>query len=110
MQETHDLCCEAKWIEQSKLAKQGPRGALAPEVDLPEVNHEHPSRWVRAREALRRVGVGYLARDLPEVAPDLHPFLYWGVAYMRVLHAWVSSLTWPPAPVDRDPGINLVEF
>ena len=101
---------KAKWVEQSKLAKQGPRGALAPEVDLPEVNYEHASRWVRAREALRRVGVGYLARDLPEVTPDLHPFLYRGVDYMRVLHAWVSSLTWPPAPVDRDPGINLVEL
>ena len=29
---------------------------------------------------------------------------------MRLLHAWVTSLTWPPGPVDRDPGINLVEL
>ena len=71
---------------------------------------EHSSRWVRAREALQSIGVGYLARELPPISSELHPFLYWGVDYMRVLHAWVSSLTWPPVPVARDPGVNLVEL
>ena len=33
---------------------------------------------------------------------------YWGVDYMRALHAWVASLTWPPEPVDRDPDFNLI--
>ena len=101
---------EAKWIKQSKMPKQTSHGALAPDADLPQGLQEHSSRWVCAREALQRIGVGHLARDLPSVSPDLHPFLCWGVEYMRVLHAWVSSLTWPPVPVDRDPGVNLVEL
>ena len=82
---------EAKWIKQSKLSMLKPRGALAPDVEPPQSSQDHPSRWVRAREALQKLSVGYEALELP-------------------VHAWVTSLTWPPGPVDRDPGVNLVEL
>ena len=44
---------EAKWVKQSKISVQNPRGALAPVAELPQGLLDHPSRWVRARVALQ---------------------------------------------------------